>query len=91
MRIFSIYSLIYVSVGGSANIAGPMLGATVFTILSEVLRPAQMFEPLIFGLVLIVFIMFFKNGLLGAVSIVFHTMMQWINKFGFRNKCDYHH
>jgi ABC-type branched-subunit amino acid transport system permease subunit len=78
----SIYSLIYVTVGGSGNIVGPMLGATVFTILSEVLRPAQMFEPLIFGLVLILFVVFFKNGLLGAVTIVFQSMTQCIDKFG---------
>lgn len=85
----SIYALIYASVGGLTTIAGPILGATVFTVLSEVLRPAQMFEPVIFGLVLIVFMMFFKNGLLGAVNIVIHTMMRWIYTFGFRNEGGY--
>jgi branched-chain amino acid transport system permease protein len=61
-----IYCLIYVSVGGGITIAGPILGATVFFLLSQLLRPVQMLEPVIYGLILMMVMMFFRGGLVGA-------------------------
>lgn len=62
-----IYCLIFVSVGGGAHIAGPIIGAVFFSLLSQLLKPVQMFEPVIYGLALIFVMMFFREGLLGGI------------------------
>ena len=48
--IQSAYYLVYVAVGGSINVFGPILGALVLNILSEFLRPVKEFEPIVFAL-----------------------------------------
>lgn len=60
----SIYCLIYAQVGGVANIAGPAVGAIFLTIIPEFLRAANEFQPLIFGAILIVVILFLPGGLI---------------------------
>lgn len=78
--IQSTYYLVYVAVGGGANIAGPILGATVLGVLSEVLRPIKEFEPIIYALLLIGAILVFRGGLLGVVQTLGHTFARWIKK-----------
>jgi branched-chain amino acid transport system permease protein len=78
----SIYALIYVTAGGSANIIGPILGATVFTGIAESLRGAQMWEPVIYGSLLIICMLFFKNGLLGALNTIWNKLTRGDNKKG---------
>jgi len=64
----STYYLVYVAVGGGANIAGPILGTVVLNIMSIFLRPIKEFEPIIYGVILIVVILFFKGGILGFIQ-----------------------
>ena len=61
-----IYCLIYVAVGGGMTIAGPIAGATVFNLLSQVLRPIQTLEPIVYGFALMLVMIFFRGGLIGA-------------------------
>lgn len=65
----SVLYLVYVAVGGAANIAGPILGAIVFSVFNEVLKPVMQLEPIIYGLILIGVILLFRRGLLGAVQL----------------------
>lgn len=70
----SVMYLVYVAVGGAASIAGPILGAVVFSIFSEVLKPIVQFEPIIYGLILIGVILLFRRGLLGAVQLLWRKI-----------------
>jgi branched-chain amino acid transport system permease protein len=74
--IQSTYYLVYVAVGGSANVFGPILGALALNILSEFLRPVKEFEPIIFALILIGAVLLLQNGLIGLAQ----TLWRWINE-----------
>jgi len=63
----STYYIVYMCVGGVASIIGPILGTTILYIVSILLRPAQEFEPIIYGLLLMACMLFFKSGLLGLI------------------------
>ncbi len=60
--------LVFIAVGGGANILGPIVGAVVLNILSEFLRPIKEFEPIVFALILIGAVLFLENGLIGLVQ-----------------------
>jgi branched-chain amino acid transport system permease protein len=64
----SAYYLVYVAVGGDANVFGPILGALVLNILSEFLRPIKEFEPIVFALILIGAVLLLQGGLVGLVQ-----------------------
>ena len=64
----SAYYLVYVAVGGGANVSGPILGALVLNILSEFLRPVKEFEPIVFALILIGAVLLLQGGLAGFVQ-----------------------
>ena len=49
--------------GGKATIAGPVIGAVVFSMLPEYLRLAARWRLPIFGAILVVGIIFLPNGL----------------------------
>lgn len=66
--IQSAYYLVYVAVGGSINVFGPILGALALNILSEFLRPIKEFEPIVFALILIGAVLLLKGGLIGLVE-----------------------
>jgi len=63
--LFTIYILIYMTVGGEKRFFGPILGAAVLTILPEVSRPLKAFEPFVFAAVLIAVIFFVPEGMVG--------------------------
>ena len=63
--LFTIYILIYMTVGGEKRFLGPILGAAVLTILPEVSRPLKAFEPFVFAGVLIAVIFFVPEGMVG--------------------------
>lgn len=66
---FSLYQTIMqfcmVIVGGSASLVGPFIGAAILTWLPELLRNAQAFQEIGFGLMLILFVIFMPRGIAG--------------------------
>ncbi|MGA2467557.1 MAG: branched-chain amino acid ABC transporter permease [Thermodesulfobacteriota bacterium] len=61
----SILIQIQATIGGTASaVAGPVLGATVLTILSEFLRAAKHVEPVLYGGILIVILFVLPKGLI---------------------------
>ena len=60
----SIYVVLYVVLGGVNNFLGPVIGASVMTLLPELVRGLQTYRPLIFGAVIIVLLLVRPNGLL---------------------------
>jgi branched-chain amino acid transport system permease protein len=63
--LYTIYILVYMTVGGEKRFLGPILGAFVLTILPEVLRPLKAFVPFFFAAVLIAVIFFMPEGMAG--------------------------
>jgi branched-chain amino acid transport system permease protein len=50
-------------IGGAGSVLGPVLGAIVIVPLPELLRDARQYQLLIYGLCLVVFLIFIKKGL----------------------------
>jgi len=59
----SEFSLVHIIVGGLSTLNGPVLGATVLTIVDELLRPAGWFRVIFFGVVIILTVLFLPGGL----------------------------
>lgn len=60
-----ILVLIMVVVGGIGSVRGAIAGAIAFGLISELLRQLLSFQEVIYGLILILFMMFAPKGLLG--------------------------
>lgn len=54
-------------IGGTNSVLGPLLGAIIVVPLPEILREARQYQLLIYGLCLIVFLIFIKQGLLSLI------------------------
>ena len=64
---FSIKLLVMVAIGGFANIWGVMFGVAFVTILGQLLKPFGFYDVVIYGLLLVVVMVFFPNGLLDGL------------------------
>lgn len=64
----TITIVVMVIAGGRATLAGPVLGAIVFTVLPEVLRTAQSWRMAIYGLLLMLIMLFMPDGILPALQ-----------------------
>ena len=68
-RVFDIIKstdiLIMVYLGGVGSIAGSVLGATIYTVLLEVLRPLQMWRMVLMPLVLVLLMIYRPRGIMG--------------------------
>ena len=56
--------------GGRATLMGPVLGAIVFTVLPEVLRVVQVWRMAIFGLLLMLMMLFMPDGIWPALQLL---------------------
>ena len=52
----------YAALGG-LDFAGPIVGAGILTALSEFLRGARHYQPAIFGIILVIVMLFLPGGL----------------------------
>lgn len=59
----SEFSLVHIIVGGLNTLTGPVLGATILTIVDELLRPAGWYRVIFFGIIIIVTVLFLPGGL----------------------------
>lgn len=68
-RVFDVLKstdiLIMVYLGGIGSIAGSILGATIYTVLLEVLRPLGMFRMVLMPLLLVFLMIFRPRGIMG--------------------------
>lgn len=64
---YMIYLLIMVIAGGRYTIGGPVVGAAIFVFLFEFLRFFDLYRMLIFGVLLIIVVMFMPQGLYPAI------------------------
>ncbi len=61
----SIYALVYLQVGGVAALVGPVIGAIFLTWVTELFRFAEIYKPILFGGIIIIFMMLIPDGLMG--------------------------
>lgn len=66
--VTSIQILSMVVIGGIGTIRGPVLGALLLTILPEVLRFADNYRSLVYGVLLVLMVRFMPSGLIGDNS-----------------------
>lgn len=59
----SEFALVHIIVGGLSTVVGPILGATFLTIVDELLRPTEYFRVILFGVILILIVLFLPGGL----------------------------
>ena len=79
-----VFVLTWAIVGGTATIYGPVLGVALLTILNEVVLREMGFEqarPLIYGAILIAFVLFLPRGLESLVL----DARRWWSRGTFRN------
>jgi branched-chain amino acid transport system permease protein len=62
----STIALAFVVIGGGQTMWGPLLGAIVFTLLPEVMRPIQGFRIELFGLLILLTMLFRPTGAISA-------------------------
>ncbi len=62
--LYSFYAIIMAAIGGIATIYGSVIGAFLFTLLSELLRPLAAASLLIFASILILIIRFAEEGVM---------------------------
>jgi branched-chain amino acid transport system permease protein len=70
----SILLLMMVVVGGGGSLWGALLGAGIVTILPEYLRPVKDFDVLVYGIILMVILLFMPEGLLKGLTV----LLKWI-------------
>ena len=63
-----VYLIIWIVVGGASGFWGPIIGLTVMTLVFEWTRPLLEWRPLLFGGILIFFLIFQPAGLEGLFS-----------------------
>jgi branched-chain amino acid transport system permease protein len=61
--LLSIYIVLYVLLGGTQTIYGPLLGAAVFTLLPEVLRGSAQWRYVIFAALILALMTWRPQGL----------------------------
>ena len=62
---FSIFFLLCIVVGGLGKLWGPVVGTLIFFLLPELLGPLQSWRLLIYGVLLLVLMLFAPHGLMG--------------------------
>lgn len=64
---YMIFLLIIVIAGGRYTLGGPIAGAAIFVLLTESLRVFDLYRMLIFGVLLIIVVMFMPRGLYPSI------------------------
>jgi len=77
---YTMNLLAIIFVGGSGSFLGVVLGATLLTILPELLRLTPAFRLILYGILLLVFVISLPNGIRGIISKFEH----WIEQKGKR-------
>ena len=76
----SILLLMMVVIGGSGSIWGALLGTAILTLLPEYLRAFKDFDILVYGVILMVILLFMPEGLVKGITVVAKWLAgcQWV-------------
>ncbi|MFW9808961.1 MAG: branched-chain amino acid ABC transporter permease, partial [Candidatus Thorarchaeota archaeon] len=78
--LYSFYGIIMAAIGGMATIYGSIIGAFLFVILSEVLRPLAAAALLIFATLLILIVRFAEAGVMNPFLDRVHDVWDMIRR-----------
>ena len=67
--------LVYVMIGGAGTLAGPIVGSAFILGLTEAVRGAELWSNLVFSVVLLVVLLFFRGGIVGGLG---ERLVHWI-------------
>lgn len=67
---FMVTMLIMVLIGGKGTLIGPLVGAVIITFLEEYLRAVEEIRYSIFGILVMVVVLFFPDGLVGVPQLI---------------------
>jgi branched-chain amino acid transport system permease protein len=72
---FTVWSsfefVIYVVIGGAGALIGPVLGVIFVTFLEQAIQDFGKWNQIVFGLLIVVVVVFFRGGLWGAITLLF--------------------
>ena len=77
---FSVELIVMVVLGGMVSIWGAVAGAIFLTILPELLRAFENVETIIFGLILVLCMMFMPEGIVGCLKAVFTRLLRALRR-----------
>ena len=80
----SVEYLVFIVMGGSGTIGGPIIGSIFLTFLPEFLRMAVEFQVVLYGLALILVLLFMPQGIVGLLVKVSNRLA----RSSYRNKKD---
>jgi branched-chain amino acid transport system permease protein len=66
----AILIAIFLAIGGAEDFVGPVVGATLMTIASQLLLPTGFFRLVFLGILMVIFLLFLPGGLLGLPEMV---------------------
>ena len=75
---FSVFPLVATVVGGPGTLAGPLLGCMVLVPISEMLRAFGALRIVIYSLVMVIFILFWSEGLLNWARRKWEQFEHWV-------------
>jgi len=78
-----LVSVLYLTmnvVGGMGTLAGPLVGAVIFTLTPELLRTFAEYKELLSGALLLAFLVFFPRGLVGILEQALSRRVRWLGK-----------
>lgn len=75
-----VYLVIWVVVGGTATFWGPIIGVAVMSVVFELSRPLHEWRPLLFGVILIVFLIVLPGGLESLFPRIALRVRLWLGR-----------
>jgi branched-chain amino acid transport system permease protein len=70
----SFQFVIYVIIGGSGTVVGPALGVIFVTVLEQAIQSFGKWNQIVFGLLIVFVVLFFRGGLWGALQLLWHAI-----------------
>ena len=65
--LLAVYTLAYIKVGGESHIAGPILGASILTLLAQVAMGFGPYEHIFYGSAIVIAVLLMPDGLVGII------------------------
>jgi len=68
--------LVMLAFGGIGSLLGPVVGAAVFTVVDAVLRPLAQLRTAVYGVILLVLFLGFRNGVVPTVNVLVRRVLR---------------
>lgn len=80
---FTVWSsfeyVIYVIIGGAGTLFGPVVGVVFVTVLQQVIQGFGGWNQMVFGLLVVLVVLFFRGGLWGAIRLFWHALLSVVS------------